>query len=210
MKTRSILRAVVIGVAAILLLAPATLADTCCANTRVGLTPHATRPGDAVRLTGLRCLHADNSGGLPLRLGSFWLWRGHRAADAAPDTAPGPGLPQDLPPVERWLPFDSVDVAAASAVITVPDLPDGTYQLWWWCDDGSGPGGGIHYSTGPRLAIGATPDTATAGVVAPETTGDPALRAWLFLAVAASVLVVTLRHPFGRDARRARSQRSGA
>ena len=50
------------------------------------------------------------------------------------------GMPGDLPPTEEWLPFASVPAATAGsgdATITVPDLPDGTYQLWWWCPEGS-------------------------------------------------------------------------
>ncbi len=52
MTARSTLRAALIGVAAILLLAPAALADTCCANTRIRLDPRSANPGDAVRLVG--------------------------------------------------------------------------------------------------------------------------------------------------------------
>ena len=157
MTARSILRATVIGAAAVLMLAPAVLADTCCANVPVALDPPAAMPGDVVRLTGLQCLNADGSGPLPLDLGAFWLSTGERAAEADPDTAPGPGLPGDLPPTEAWLPFDGVGDASASggdATIIVPDLPDGTYQLWWWCNEGTVPSAAIHYSTGPRLAIG--------------------------------------------------------
>ena len=209
MTARSTLRAMVIGIAAVLLLAPTALADTCCANTAVRLDPPSAQPGEAVRLTGLRCLHADNSGGLPLSLGSFWLWAGHRVGETQLDTAPGPGLPQDLPPVEEWLPFDSVDVAAASAVITVPDLPDGTYQLWWWCDNGGGPGSGIHYSTGPRLAIGVAPDTATEAVGSPDTPNSDGWPVWLVLAPGALVFIGTLRFPWARSTRRAR-RRSGS
>ena len=164
MTVISILRATAMGITAVLLLVPVVLADTCCANIPVVLDPPAVMPRDVVRLVGLRCLNADNTGPLPLNLGAFWLATGTQAADPDPASAPGPGLPGDLPPVDKWLPFASVpDRAATSgdATIVVPDLPHGTYQLWWWCDDGSGPGGGIHYSTGPRLAIGAVPDTAT-------------------------------------------------
>lgn len=209
MTARSTLRAVVIGIAAVLLLAPAALADTCCANTRVTLDPPSAKPGDAVRLIGMRCLRADNSGGLPLSLGSFWLWAGDRAGEADPDTAPGPGLPQDLPPVEKWLPFDSVDVAAGSAAIIVPNLPDGRYQLWWWCDNGGGPGSGIHYSTGPRLAIGVVPDTATEAARPPGVSDSHGWRAWLVLALGAIVFVVTVRSPWARSTRRDK-RRSGS
>ncbi|MEI7744112.1 MAG: hypothetical protein WCK58_10240 [Chloroflexota bacterium] len=156
--------AVLAAAAAVLLLAPVAVADTCCANTPVTPDSAAAMPGDQVRLTGLRCLNADNSGGLGLEVRGFWLWPGHRAAEQDPATAPGPGLPQDLPPVEAWLPFDSVEGGGqpvGSAVITIPNLRDGSYQLWWRCDNGGGPGSGIHYSTGPRLRIGAVPETAT-------------------------------------------------
>ena len=209
MTARSTLRAVVIGIAAVPLLAPAAVADTCCANIPVGLDPSSAMPGDTVRLIGMRCLHADNSGGLPLSLGSFWLWAGDRAGEADPDTAPGPGLPQDLPPVETWLPFDSVDVAAGSAAIIVPNLPDGRYQLWWWCDNGGGPGSGIHYSTGPRLAIGVAPDTATEAARPPEVSDSHGWRAWLVLALGAFVFVVTVRSPWARSTRRDK-RRSGS
>jgi hypothetical protein len=196
------------GIAAVLLLAPVAVGDTCCANTSVKLDPGSAKVGDAVRLTGIQCLHADNTGGLPLNSGSFWLWTGDRGAEADPDEVPGPGLPQDLPPTEEWLPFDSVDPAAGSAVITVPDLPDGTYQLWWWCDDGSGPGGGIHYSTGPRLAIG-VPDTATDAIGSPETRAGHGAPGWIVLVLGASVLIVVMRSPRGR-AERLERRRSGS
>jgi hypothetical protein len=204
MTAGSTLRAVVIGIAAVLLLAPAALADTCCANTRVRLDSPSAKPGDAVRLIGMRCLHADNSGGLPLSLGSFWLWAGDRAGEADPDAVPGPGLPQDLPPVEEWLRFASVDVAAGSAAIIVPNLPDGRYQLWWWCDNGGGPGSGIHYSTGPRLAIGVVPDTATEAVGSPGASGSRGWPVWLVLALGPSVFIGTLRSPWSRSTRLAR------
>jgi hypothetical protein len=187
-------RAVVVAVAAVLSLAPPALADTCCANVAVGLEPTAALPGDTVRLIGIRCLDADNTGPLPLKLGAFWLSAGSRAAEAQPDTAPGPGLPADLPPTGAWLAFTSLPDATATsgnATITVPDLPNGTYQLWWWCDDGSGPGGGIHYSTGPRLRVGpASPDTATAG---PATTGSPDPRGALLLVLGGTVVALALR-----------------
>ena len=209
MTARSTLRATVIGIAALLLLAPPALADTCCANVPVGLDPPSAMPGDTVQITRLRCLHADNSGGLPLSLGSFWLWAGDRAGEADPDAAPGPGLPQDLPPVEEWLPFDSVDVAAGSAAIIVPNLPDGRYQLWWLCENGGGPGSGIHYSTGPRLAIGVAPDTATEAVGSPGASGSRGWPVWLVLALGASVFVVTLWSPWARSTRPPR-RRSGS
>lgn len=176
MIRRSILRAIVLGVVAAMLLVPVAAADTCCANTAVELDPPSAEPGDVVRLIGLRCLNADNTGPLPLSLGAFWLSSGTRAAEVDPDTVPGPGLPQDLPPTEEWLPFaSSPDASATSgrATIVVPDLPRGSYQLWWWCDDGSGPGGAIHYSIGPRLVIGAIPDTATEASDPDRAWGSP-------------------------------------
>ena len=137
-------------------------ADTCCANVPVRLDPPAAMPGDTVRLDGMECRNADNSGPLPLNLGSFWLATTNRPAEVDPDTTPGEGLPE-MPPVEEWLAFDSVadgDAGAAvpgTATITVPDLPDGRYQLWWWCDNGSGPGGGIHYFDGAETRGGPRP-----------------------------------------------------
>jgi hypothetical protein len=175
MIPRSGLRATLIAGAAFLLLAPAVLADTCCANLPVGLDPRSAMPGDVVRVVGLRCLNADNTGPLPVKVGAFWLAKGERTADADPESAPGPGLPAELPPIERWLHFATVPdptKTVGDATIKVPDLPNGTYQLWWWCDDGSGPGGGIHYSTGPRLPIGGSPDTDTAIAVTPGSSGS--------------------------------------
>lgn len=201
MTARSILRATVIGAAAVLMLAPAVLADTCCANVPVALDPPAAMPGDVVRLTGLQCLNADGSGPLPLDLGAFWLSTGERAAEADPDTAPGPGLPGDLPPTEAWLPFDGVGDASASggdATIIVPDLPDGTYQLWWWCNEGTVPSAAIHYSTGPRLAIGDVPDTATGTAGSSASSGSPGWPVALVLVLGVAVFVGTVRWgPFG-------------
>jgi hypothetical protein len=192
---RSILRAALIAAAALLLLAPAVLADTCCANIPVGLDPASAKPADTVRLIGMQCLRSDGTGPLALNIGSFWLATTERSA-IEPGDVPGPGLPQELPPVDEWLAFDSVpDPSAASgdATIKVPTLPNGTYQLWWWCDDGSGPGGGIHYSTGPRLTIGGSPDTDTAVVVSSGTSGSPVWPVGLGLALGAVVFVWTAR-----------------
>ena len=209
MTARSTLRAVVIGIAAVLLLAPAALADTCCANTRVTLDPPSAKPGDAVRLIGMRCLRADNSGGLPLSLGSFWLWAGDRAGEADPDTAPGPGLPQDLPPVEKWLPFDSVDVAAGSAAIIVPQPARWQVPAVVVVRQRRGAREWIHYSTGPRLAIGVVPDTATEAARPPGVSDSHGWRAWLVLALGAIVFVVTVRSPWARSTRRDK-RRSGS
>jgi len=195
MSAHGTIAKVIVAVAALLLVAPVALADTCCANTPVTFEPRSAEVGDKVTLHGMRCLHADNSGGVPLNLGSFWLWKGDRPADVDPDTAPGPGLPQDLPPVEQWHPFDSADTTTGGpgdAVITIPKVRDGTYQLWWWCDDGSGPGGGIHYSTGPRLAIGVPPDTATADagpMAARGEGGGVPWTAWLLGGIGTIALV---------------------
>lgn len=196
MTSRSGLRATLIAIGALVLLAPGVLADTCCANLPVGLDPRSAQPGNVVRLIGLRCLNADNTGPLPLQLGSFWLAKGERAPDAAPDSAPGPGLPSDLPPVEEWLQFETVPEATATigdASIKVPGLPNGSYQLWWWCDNGSGPGGGIHYSTGPRLTIGGGPDTDTASEVDPGTPGSTDWAMWLGFVVWVIAFAWTLR-----------------
>jgi hypothetical protein len=200
MTARTTLRAMVIASAAILLLAPPVLADTCCANLPVDLDPTAAKPGDEVRLIGLECRDADNSGPNPLDLGTFWLATTDRPAEVAPDQTPSEG-PPDFPPAETWPAFDSVAPGAAGvaapgdATITVPDLPDGRYQLWWWCDDGSGPGGGIHFSTGPRLVVGEVPDTATVASIQPdhvERAGGPAAAV---VGLGAAVFLWFLRHP---------------
>lgn len=164
MATRRIAGGVLIGITLALLVAPAAFADTCCANTAVLLRPTTAEPGDTVRLSGIQCLNYDNSGPLPLNLKRFWLSTSAVAANPAPGDVPGPGLPADIPPVDQWLPFASVPGpnGTGSATITVPDLPHGSYQLWWLCDNGGGPGSGIHYSGGPRLVVGtALPNTAT-------------------------------------------------
>ena len=194
---RSTLRATLIASAAFMLLARGVVADTCCANVPVGLEPRSAGPGDVVRLIGMQCRNADNSGPLPLGLGSFYLATTDRAAESDPDTAPGPGLPAELPPMERWLPFASVPGASQTigdATIEVPVLSRGTYQLWWWCDDGSGPGGGIHYSTGPRLVITGSPDTDTATIGShPSRSPDWPLGLGIGLVVGVVTLVSALR-----------------
>jgi hypothetical protein len=200
-KARSILRAMAMAIAAVLLHAPAVAADTCCANVPVQPEPGSAKAGDTVTLLGMECRDADNSGPRPLELGSFWLAATDRPAEPDPDTTPGAGLPAELPPVEEWLPFDTVPdgmVGPGDATITVPALPNGRYQLWWWCDDGSGPGGGIHYSTGPRLAIG-VPDTATAIAAVPEGPADAGWPTWPALMLGLGVFVWSLRHPLVRD-----------
>lgn len=204
MTRGSILRAIVLGVVAAMLLGSVASADTCCANTAVDLDPPSAQPGDVVRLIGMRCLNADGTGPLPLSLGAFWLSSGTRAAEVDPDSVPGPGLPQDLPPTEEWLPFaSSPDASATSgtATIVVPDLPRGSYQLWWWCDDGSGPGGAIHYSIGPRLVIGAIPDTATEAPDSGRASGPHGGPGALLLALGAVAFAGSARYLTGRRAR---------
>lgn len=201
MTTRSMLRATMIAIAAVLLVAPAVVADTCCANLPVGLDPRSAMPGDVVRITGLQCRNSDNTGPLPLKLGAFWLSTARRPAQSDPGSVPGDGLsPPDLPPVETWHAFASVPdpkATAGDATIIVPDLPGGTYQLWWWCK-GSGPGGGIHFSTGPRLAVGGAPDTATEAAGSVSTPGTPGWPLELVMAFWAAVLVGIIRWgPFG-------------
>lgn len=201
MTTRSVLRATVLAIAAVLLVAPAVLADTCCANIRVGLDPGFAKRGDIIEITGLQCLNYDNTGPLELNLGAFWLSAGRRPAEPDPGSVPGSGLfAPDLPPVEDWYSFRSVPSpqnTKGDATIAVPDLPNGTYQLWWWCDNGSGPGGGIHYSSGPGLVIGAAPDTATASEVA-DPEGPGGLPFGLLTALGTAVFVGSMRWgPFG-------------
>ena len=204
MAARTTLRAMIIGIVAVMLIAPPVLADTCCANVPVELDPTAAKAGDTVKLIGLECRNADNSGPNPLRLGSFWLATTDRAAETDPDSTPGEGLPQVLPPTDEWLAFDSVpDVVTGpgDATVTVPDLADGRYQLWWWCDDGSGPGGGIHYSTGSRLVIGVVPDTATEAAIPSGGTSKPGWPVGILLALGVVVLVGGLRHPYANGRR---------
>lgn len=204
MGARTTLRAMIFGIVAVMLIAPPVFADTCCANVPVQLDPTAANPGDTVKLIGLECRNADNSGPNPLRLGSFWLATTDRAAETDPDTTPGAGLPEVLPPIDDWLAFDSVPdevTGPGDATITVPDLPDGRYQLWWWCDDGSGPGGGIHYSTGPRLAVGEVPDTATEAALPSDRTDGPAWPVGILIFLGVAVFVGGLRYP-DTDARR--------
>lgn len=203
MTRRSVLRGTVLAVVAVLLVAPTVLADTCCANIRVGLDPGFAKRGDIIQLTGLLCLNPDNTGPLQLNLGAFWLSPGRRPAENDPGSVPGLGLPApDLPPVESWFSFRSVPSPqdpSGDVTIVVPDLPNGTYQLWWWCDNGSGPGGGIHYSNGPRLAIGAAPDTATSSVTeAPNQPGTSGLPIGEAMALGTAVFAGFLRWgPFG-------------
>jgi hypothetical protein len=195
MTGASRVRALLIVLMMTLALASPVLADTCCANLPVKLVPSSVDPGDTVRLVGLRCLRSDGSGPLPLNLGAFWLAKGHRPAED-PRDAPG-NLPYpDLPPIERWLSFESAptfdSTTHGDATIVVPDLPDGLYQLWWWCDNGGGPGSGIHYSTGQRLAVGVPPDTATE--LAPDAPGHaPNEPVAALLVLAGTVLILTLR-----------------
>jgi hypothetical protein len=187
-------------------MAPPALADTCCANAEVDLSPRAASSGDRVELTNLQCLAADNSGPLPFAPGAFWLWPGNRPADTEPDTTPGEGFPQDMPATDEWLPFDSTQEGTdgtGSAVITVPDVRDGRYQLWWWCDDGTGAGGGIHYSTGPLLTVGDPPDTATADSVPLVDRAPTGAMVALLLGVGATAFVIASAASTHRRRRRA-------
>jgi hypothetical protein len=107
----------------VVVLAPAALADTCCANTPVELVPAVAKSGQTASVSGVRCLNADNTGPLPLNLVGFWLSPGSRPAVSDPDTAPGAGVPSNMPDPESWPPFDSVTEAgdgSGSAVFTVP------------------------------------------------------------------------------------------
>jgi hypothetical protein len=104
-------------------------------------------------------------------------------------------LADDLPPVGRWHPFASVSdpgvATHGSATIVVPRLPDGTYQLWWRCDNGGGRGSGIHYAGGQRLAVG-LPVTSTEPVrTAPADTRP--IAPILLLAGVAGMASWTLR-----------------
>jgi hypothetical protein len=190
------------GLAAVLLAASVALADTCCANTSVGLDPTAVTLGETVMVTGIACLDADNAGPLPLNLTGFWLSRDRVPADADPGSVPGGGsrLASDLPAIETWLPFETVTgsgaAATGGATLVVPAVTSGSYQLWWHCDNGAGPGSGIHYSGGSRLRVHARgPDTATAVTTPP---GSPAGILLLAAIVAAIVGAETARR--GRPA----------
>jgi hypothetical protein len=194
MPTR-IVRPIVLGLAAALLAAGVASADTCCANTSVAIEPsNGAMPGDIVRLEKIACLAYDNSGPLELNLVGFWLSSDTVPADPNPGDVPGSDgsrLASDLPPEETWPPFASVSAPGSAgsgwATVVVPDVAAGSYQLWWRCDNGGGPGGGIHYSGGPRLTVGtAAPDTSTATLTggAATTTAIPLLvGALAFLAV---------------------------
>ena len=57
-----------IGVLMSLLVAPAALADTCCANVPVVLDPPSATPGATVRLIGMQCLNYDGTQTNPLKL----------------------------------------------------------------------------------------------------------------------------------------------
>ena len=185
------------GIMAALLIASTALADTCCANLSVGLDPRSAKSGDTVRLTGMACRNADNTGPLPLNLAAFWLAPGRRPA-TDPADVPGLGLPApDLPPVDEWLAFTSAPTFGSTnsgdATIAVPGLPNGLYQLWWRCDNGGGPGSGIHYSTGPRLAIGVPPDTATVPASSFGSSDSGADPPWLVIALAAVAFILMFR-----------------
>jgi hypothetical protein len=201
--------AIVVGVIASLGSAPAAWADTCCANRAVTFVPSPATVGETVRIDGIVCLAPDNSGPLPLVLRGAWLSQDRIPAEADPATTPGDPRVHpatDLPGDDGWLSFESVTgagmAAAGSATITVPGLASGSYQLWWRCDNGGGPGSGIHYSGGPRLTIrSGGPATDLAGTVPTEPPLILALLVWLAGFLAA--LVVLGR----RDASRRRQGR---
>src|SRR5262245_14980993 len=131
MRRRTVAIGSLSGLTAVLLAASVALADTCCANTSVGLDPSTATWGELVTAIGIVCLGPDNSGPLPLELTGFWLSKDHVPADADPGSVPGNGsrLANDLPDDEAWLPFDSVnsigDAAAGIATFPVPAVPSG-------------------------------------------------------------------------------------
>jgi hypothetical protein len=206
MTRQRALSSVVIAALGVLLIAPPALADTCCANTAVGITPRSAMPGDTVKLTGIACLAPDNSGPLPLVLVGYWLSTDRVPGDANPGDTPGNPdvhLAADLPLDGDWLPFASVHgaskAAIGSATIVVPAMAKGSYQLWWRCDTGDGPESGIHYSGGVRLIVGrGAPDTATAGPAPVRQRTD--LAPLLVAALAAGVLAVRRLAGHGRRA----------
>ena len=190
---RRIARSLVLGISTALLVTSAARADTCCANTVVTLEPERAVPGETVSLRGIRCLNADNSGPLDLNLRAFWLSSASVPTDPDPASIPGSGvgIPADVPPVERWLPFARAGEAGGdTASLVVPDLPRGSYQLWWLCDNGGGPGSGIHYSGGARLAVGPrTPDTSTDETGSARSVGHHPLPLVLLAAIGAALAV---------------------
>ena len=101
MNRRRIVTAHVLAALTLVILAPTVMADTCCANTSVTPVPRTAMPGDTVRLDGMACLNADNSGPLPLNPVEFWLSTDRVPADPNPGDAPGNPdvhLADDLPP----------------------------------------------------------------------------------------------------------------
>jgi len=206
MNRRSISVSVVASGVAALLSVSVALADTCCANAAVRFdAPHA-QPGATVHISGLVCLDADNSGPLAFNPTAFWLSADQVAADPDPGSVPGSGLAHlanDLPPTEQWLKFAAVAnrgaVARGSATFIVPQLDDGTYELWWLCDNGGGPGSGIHYSGGPGFRVGAgIPATDALDAPAADLTGRTTLP---LSAVAAWALVFATRRFRGSPGR---------
>jgi hypothetical protein len=204
MRTRTAAIGTLSGLAAVLLAASVALADTCCANTALKLHPTTANLGETVTVGGIVCLGPDNSGPLPLNLDGFWLSTDHVPADADPGSVPGGGgrLANDLPGVETWLPFASVTgggaAAAGTVTLVVPAVTSGSYQLWWHCENGAGPGSGIHYSGGSRLRVQATgPNTATGLTPLP---GAPAGILLLAASIATAVVAQIWRR--GRAVRR--------
>jgi hypothetical protein len=198
MNRRRIVTALALAALTLTVLAPTVLADTCCANTSVTAVPRTAMPGDTVRLDGIACLNPDNSGPLPLNAVEFWLSTDRVPADPNPGDTPGDPdvhLAEDLPPAGQWFPFAGVSVsgkaAVGSATIVVPALADGTYQLWWRCDNGGGPGSGIHYAAGPGLTVGiAAPDTATGEPASNPPPAIPTALLWVLAIVAGLVTLL--------------------
>jgi hypothetical protein len=160
MSIRSVSVAVTLGVAVAMAIATTTLADTCCGTASVTFDPPAADPGELVRVDGLRCVEADGAGPLPLDLGGFWLTTLDREAFLESSESAS---------TDAWPAFTEVpasDAEVGAAVIRIPDLPPGSYTLWWECLEAAGTGTSSavrHVSTGLALQVGpAAPDTATA------------------------------------------------
>lgn len=149
--TRSSMSAALAALAALLLVAPVALAHTCCGSTAVVLDPSETVVGATVELVGLTC-EADER--MPLEtLTGFWLTTQARDSFLEDPARPDPA---------SWHPFASIEDPTAtvgSATITVPDLPDGRYYLWWACRETAGETASyvLQWSEGGRLVVGSPP-----------------------------------------------------